>query len=391
MTATSLFLFTAIAFAALSPGLDARALQEQAPPPVAPLATPRSEPRSDRVARLEGERRELLAEVAALRSQPVGQAGTAAFEARIAELERRIRELESELAKLRADALRSLPGTQTPADPTGLQPADPFGQGGQVTAGNAFNPSISVIPDGVYYNDDRGGGATDIIGGAAGFDTHAAETGGHGHGSVERGFNLRELEVSFSGSVDPYFDAWAVLAVSGAEIEAEEAFVQTRQFIPGLQVKFGKFFSGIGYMNRQHPHQWDFVDQALPYELLFGGALNEVGVQVNWLPSLPIYTLMGFEALQGENEGVAQHLGPDTAASFADRAGPRLFTGFVKVSPDVGYSGALQFGASLGHSRLHQEQHDGDAEPEALEGTTTFFGLDAVYRYDSGKQWGAGD
>lgn len=114
-------------------------------------------------------------------------------------------------------------------------------------------------------------------------------------------------------------------------------------------------------------------------------------MQVNWLPSLPVYTLVGFEALQGDNEGIAQHLGPETASFFLDRAGPRLFTGFVKVSPDVGYSGGLQFGASLGHSRLHQEQREGDAGTEALEGTTTFFGLDAVYRYDSGKQWGVGD
>ena len=102
--------------------------------------------------------------------------------------------------------------------------------------------------------------------------------------------------------MDPYFDVWAILAVGDGEIEAEEVYVQTRKFLPGLQLRVGKFYSGVGYINRQHPHQWDFVDQALPYELLLGGSINEVGVQVTWLPYLPFYTLLGFEALQGENE-----------------------------------------------------------------------------------------
>lgn len=276
MFAKPLFTFAVVAIVALPPGADARALQ--APSESRAEATPATETRAARVTRLESERLAAKAELAALRAQAQGQApaGAQPLEARIAELERRVQELEAELAKLRADAVRSLPGTQSPADPAGLQPADVFGQGGQVTAGNAFNPSIPVIPDGVYYNDNRSGAAAGIASGAAGFDTHGAGNAGHGQ-SVERGFNLRELEVSFSGSVDPYFDAWAVLAVGGGEIEAEEAFVQTRKFIPGLQVKFGKFFSGVGYLNRQHPHQWDFVDQALPYELLFGAPSTRSG------------------------------------------------------------------------------------------------------------------
>ena len=81
---------------------------------------------------------------------------------------------------------------------------------------------------------------------------------------IERGFSLREAEITFSGSVDPYFDLWTILAIGDGEIEIEEGYVQTRKFVPGLQVKAGKFFSGFGYVNRQHPHQWDFVEQALP-------------------------------------------------------------------------------------------------------------------------------
>ena len=390
-----LLALTALAVAVLSPLVGAQA--PSGPDPAAPAAQDaavRIESRSARVARLEGDRGAVRAGIAAARSRLAERpaADQQALEARVAELERRLRELEAELTRLRADAVRSLPGTQSPADPAGLQPADLSGQTGQVTAGTAFNPSISVIPDGVFYGDNRQGAAGEILARAAGFGAGEADNGNHAHGGgVERGFSLRELEISFSGSVDPYFDAWAVVAVGDGEIEAEEAYVQTRKLVPGVQVRVGKFYSGIGYLNRQHPHQWDFVDQALPYELLFGGAVNEVGVQVNWLPALPFYALVGVEALQGENARISQHLGPEAAPFFRDRGGPRLFTGFLKVSPDIGYSSTLQAGASLGHSRLHQELHEEESGLEAFDGTSTFLGADLVYRFDSGKPWGVGD
>jgi hypothetical protein len=116
-------------------------------------------------------------------------------------------------------------------------------------------------------------------------------------------------------------------------------------------------------------------------------------VQLNWLPDLPVYTKIGFEALQGDNERVSAQIVPDDdTPSFREVAGPRLFTGFVKVAPDVGYSSAFQGGVFAGHSRNHQELHDEDGGvDEALEGTTTFFGTDWVYRYDSGKQYGKDD
>jgi hypothetical protein len=358
-----------------------------------------------RIDALEAERRALQEEIAAARaaSQAATNASAQALDARLADLERRVREIEASLAHVRAAAARTVaPGAQTPQDPRGLEPLDLTGQSGQVTSGTAFNPAISVIPDGVYYNDNRTGRAAAIGADADGFrPSGGVEKAAGGHGDdPERGFNLRELEVTFSGAVDPYFDVWAIVAVGGGEVSVEEAYVQTRKLLPGLQVRAGKFFSGVGYINRQHPHQWDFVDQALPHELLFGGGLNEVGVQANWLPSLPVYLQLGFEALQGENEQVSRHLGED-APVLRDIAGPRLFTGFVKVAPDVGYSGALQLGFSVGHSRAHQEPVDtGSSTPEAgleppfltgLDGTTTFIGADAVYKYGSGKQWGLGN
>jgi hypothetical protein len=277
-------------------------------------------------------------------------------------------------------------GQSRPAPGEGLQPLT-LGTPASIVSGTAFNPAISVIIDGKYYNDNRRGGAADILEQAQGFHGgHGAEDE-HGHGELARGFNLDETELVFSASVDNYFDAVATLSLRNNGIEIEEAFGRTRSLPAGLQLTFGKFFSGIGYINQQHPHAWSFADQVLPYRLIFGDeGLNEVGLQLTWLPPLPVYTLFGIEALQGKNEGLAATLDP--AEDLDDKAGPRLFTGFVKVAPDLGFKHAAQFGLFGGVSRLHQESHGAD---EVLEGDAWFAGADAVYKYDAGREYGRGN
>ena len=204
---------------------------------------------------------------------------------------------------------------------------------------------------------------------------------------LSRGFNLGETELTFSGAVDPYFDVTAIASFAPDGVSIEEAYARTRKLPAGLAVKVGKFYSDIGYVNKQHPHQWDFVDQNLPYAILLGGGLNDVGVQLTWLPKAPVYLLLGVEAFQGDNPGVANVLGPHANPAFEDKAGPRLFTGFAKISPDVGYSDALQIGLFGGHSSLHQEE----TEAQGLEGTAWFAGTDWVFKHDSPEPFGKND
>lgn len=285
------------------------------------------------------------------------------------------------------------PPAQTPGkppEPSSLQPLDLTPGRDEIVSGTAFNPAMSVVPDLLYYADSRHGDSLGFLRQADGFQAlHAGETGdGHGTGVVP-GFNLRELEVAFSAAVDPYFDATAIVAVSRDGVGLEEAFARTRSLPAGLQIKVGKFLSDIGYLNRQHPHQWDFVNRSLAHELILGDeGLNEVGMQATWLPALPVYLLLGAEALQGENESISNYLGADDShPSFTRAAGPRLFTGFAKFAPDLGFNHALQLGGSVLQSRLHQEEHDDGS----LEGSTWTVGVDAVYKFDSPGAFGEGD
>lgn len=332
----------------------------------------------------------------------------AADSAETAEVKRMIEQMKSDYEQKIQILEQRLDQAENKADqPTQTKPsvvataAETEKQGlGTVSSGNAFNPQISLILDGNYYHDDVDGRGGELLGeafraGGGGHD-HEDEESGHTHGGADNGFNLREAELWLGATVDPYFDAQATLAVeSGGEVELEEAYFQTRALPAGLKVKAGKFFSDIGYINDQHPHAWDFTDQNLAYQNLFGFNLVDTGVQLTWLPELPVYTLFGVEAFQGdqerfgalvEDEEERQELNLDDA-----KDGPRLFTGFVKVSPELGFAHALQLGASVVYSRQSQLIGEIDEEEAGFQGDETLWGLDLVYKYDSSRAYSAGD
>ncbi len=345
----------------------------------------------------------------------------AQYEQRIQALEQRLAQAEREAAasaRQRAEAAESKPMTATLIHPA--PSAGTAGGFGALTSGTAFNPQISVILDGNYYHDGIDGEGAALVGEAfqpsgGGHDNghdHGGEEDGHAHGMTSNGFNFRSAEIAFSATVDPYFDASAYLSVGGdGNVDLEEGWFQTRSLPFGIKIKGGKFLSDFGYVNKQHPHQWDFVDQNLAYLNLLGDhGLQDTGLQVTWLPDLPVYTLFGFEALQGDQEVFGTTLSEDEQDILGlddTEDGPRLWTAFAKVSPDIGESHALQLGVSYAHSGqqqeaslqeilLEQEVHGEEEHGHALlasglEGDADLWGVDLVYKYDSDAPYGKGD
>jgi hypothetical protein len=371
----------------------------------------------------------------------------AASDAEIAELrsmlnqmknqyERRIADLESRLERAERAAPQPSAASRAPAESQPMSapvvhsapPAPRPGGFGALTSGNAFNPQISVILDGNYYQDGIDGEGATLVGeaylpgrslhlhevdAASGHD-HGAEDG-HAHGMMQNGFNFRSAEIAFSATVDPYFDAFSYLAVDGdGNLDLEEAYFRTRSLPYGLKVKGGKFLSDFGYVNRQHPHQWDFVDQNLPYLNLLGDhGLQDTGLQITWLPELPVYTLLGVEALQGNQEVFGTTVGEteQVELNLGDTDdGPRLWTAFAKVAPDLGPKHALQLGVSYAHATQHQEvlththsdegdeyAHEHEEDPEVLvhetglAGDADLWGIDLVYKSDGDGAYGHRD
>src|SRR6058998_2728194 len=69
----------------------------------------------------------------------------------------------------------------------------------------------------------------------------------------------------------------------------------------GLVPKFGRFFSGLGYMNEQHQHAWDFIDAPLAYQAFLGGQYANDGLQVKWVAPIEHFVELGAEVGNGDN------------------------------------------------------------------------------------------
>lgn len=253
----------------------------------------------------------------------------------------------------------------------------------------SFNPDISAIVDMFYHHDDSDEGIAHLGEEIVGFGNAGGDGAEHDHEEgPDEGFNLRHLELQLSADVDPYFRGWATAAVDLESAEMEEAAIETTCLPGGFKLRGGKFFSDFGYINAQHAHQWDFTDQPLIYQLALGPhGLNEKGVQLSWLAPTPFYLLAGVEAFQGENENLFAYHGEEPLPTHD---GPRLGVGWIKAGPNLPGNHAVQFGL-FGATGKHQEEHIEAEGEEAFDGDSTFWGGDAVYKYNAPHPHGKGD
>ncbi|MDP3585705.1 MAG: TonB-dependent receptor [Thiobacillus sp.] len=268
-----------------------------------------------------------------------------AYEARIQALEARLQKTEVQTADT---AVRAAPVPEASAP-----------------ARISFNPDISLILQGRYAHLD------DID------ERHISGflPAGHAHGTP-RGFSLDHTELVLSASVDPYFRGYFNLALVDEEVEIEEAWFQTTSLGHGVTVKGGRFLSGLGYQNEQHPHAWDFADNSLMYRALFGEAYGNDGVQLKWVAPTALFMEFGAEAGRGAN-----FPGTDRNKNGAGSA-----TVFGHLGGDVGTSHSWRAGLSY----LHAKASDRDGEIEDLNdehAETLFSGTSKTWVADVVWKW----
>lgn len=233
--------------------------------------------------------------------------------------------------------------------------------------GSAFNPDISLILQGRYAH-QKDIEERSITGFAA---------GGHEHGRG-RGFSLDASELVFSGNIDPYFRGYATLALADEEVEVEEAWFQTMGLGRGFTVKGGRFLSGIGYINEQHPHAWDFADQNLMYRALFGEHLIQDGVQARWLAPTETFLEFGVEAARGQ-------FFPGSEAG-GDRNGAGAWAAFAKVGGDLGESHSWR--AGINYLAARPREREGHFEDvNEIEAHTAFTGDSEAWIADFVWKW----
>jgi hypothetical protein len=295
-------------------------------------------------------------DVAALRAQL--DALKAEYTARLAALEQRLAQLET------------AGGTAPAAGPAApiAEPAPPVAGATAGSGAAAFNPAVSVILAGTYANLSRDPADYRV----AGFLPSGDEVG-----PGERGFSLGESELTLAANVDPYFFANLTAAVSGDnEVSVEEAYFRTTALQRGFTLKGGRFLSAIGYLNEVHAHAWDFVDQPLVYQAMFGSALRQDGLQLKWIAPTDTFIELGAEA----GNGAAY------PATRGDHNGLNSFAALAHLGGDVGDSTSWRAGVSWLESRAEDRSYD-DTDGLGVAVVNAFTGTARTWIADATLKW----
>ena len=235
------------------------------------------------------------------------------------------------------------------------QPTAPVA--GSASGESAFNPAISLILGGTYGNLEQDPSIP---------PTGFAMNPNPGH---QQGFNLGESELGIYANIDPEYRGVTTLALDPAgAISVENAFVQSSALGHGLNLKFGRYFSGLGYLNEQHAHAWDFVDQPLVYAALWGNQLGDDGVQLKWLAPTDRFFEVGGEV--GRGRGFP---GTDTV-----RNGNGAGVLFAHLGDDIGIEHSWRAGLSL-----HQTKRTNAKSNAVPDLANTAGGVSNSFRGDS--------
>jgi len=134
-----------------------------------------------------------------------------------------------------------------------------------------FNPAIGVVGETLFSYRSRSSG----------------DTGNDRPG----GFDVfqRSIELNLAASVDPFATGYAVINASAdsrtseANLQVEEAALQSTSLPWNLTLKAGRFFGEFGRLAYIHDHELPFVNRPLALDQYIGGESQTDGAQISWL------------------------------------------------------------------------------------------------------------
>ena len=222
------------------------------------------------------------------------------YENRIAELEKRLDRAERSVQRTNRDVDQAMEIAEEAA----------ISATAGVSSPNIYNPAIGAVLVARYANIDSG----------------------------NSGFSLGESEINMKASVDSRFFGNLTMALEDeggeTEVAVEEAWIQTIGLSNGLTLLGGRYFSGVGYLNKFHRHADDFGDRPLPYQEFLGGQYTPDGLQLRWIAPTSLLLEFGTELNWGNNF-------PSTGQSTTS---PDAWTFFANVGGDIGVSHSWQLG-----------------------------------------------
>jgi hypothetical protein len=288
----------------------------------------------DRIAALEARIKALEANAEAMREQAA--AATAALEATRAEME----------------AMKTASTEAASAPPAEAEAPAPAATGAN---GNEFNPAISIILNGSYTSHSLN---PDL------YQRSGFPLVGEGL-PASKGISLGESEVSFASNIDEKFYGQLTMSIDGEDqLGIEEAFIDTTALPGGLNLRAGRFFSNIGYLNSHHAHTDKFFDRPLAYQAFLGNQYGDDGVQLRWVAPTDLFMEVGAEVFRGQNY----------PSGGAGHAGAGVKTLFAHVGGDVGNESSWLAGVSMLKSAT-------EGAEDGFTGDNTLYIADATWKW----------
>ncbi len=224
---------------------------------------------------------------------------------------------------------------------------------------NDFNPAIGLILNGTLGSFSQEPDDYAI----SGFPLSGESEPG------AQGFALGESELNISANIDPDWLGQMTVAL-GDETEVENAYVETSP-ASGLKLRAGRFFSGIGYLNEQHAHTWDFADTALAYRALLGTQYKDDGLQLRWLAPTELYTEVGIEWFNGSS----------FPAGGSDNDGLGSWAMYIHTGGDIGVSSSWRAGLSYLNGDADERESGDEVAPDLFSGTSKVYIADFVWKW----------
>jgi len=288
--------------------------------------------------------------------------------------EMKIKDLEERLQKAQADAdaakaaaaaaqaaqstVAAAPSAAPPPPPTA---PEPLPTPRAPAALNALNPVIAAVLNGMVTTNSRNPDTARIPGFSLPEEAR----------NVPRGFSIGESEVALSANIDPFlFGSLNLSFGNDNSLSVEEGYIQTTGLGGGFTIKGGRFFSGIGYINDRHAHDWSFSDAPLPYRVFLNNQYGDDGIQARWLAPTNIFLEFGTEWFRGDA----------FPAAGAANGGKGTVTAFVHAGSAINDSSSWLAGLSYLHARSNAR----DVEGDSFTGKDDLGIASAVYKWAPG-------
>jgi hypothetical protein len=201
-------------------------------------------------------------------------------------------------------------------------------------------------------------------------------------GLDDEGFSLNHSE--FTMQVDAEYATAKMTVVIPEEdgdidAELEELYLESVGLGNGITLRAGRYFTGVGYMNQQHTHSWDFADAPLAYRAFWGRQYIDDGLRINWVAPTDMFVELGLDSLNG---------GKYPAGGSTSWDGIDSHVLYANIGDDIGTDHSWQAGVSYYTADVDGRdsgghQHGGNEEEEtpSFSGDSDVVGLNLVYKW----------